>query len=596
MRIADALVTTLRDLDTRYVFGVSGANIEHFHDAVERLGRGRLSAVLTKREDGAAFMADARARVHRTLGVCCSTSGGGMMNLVAGLAESHAESVPVLALVGQPPAALDGRGSFQDSSGIGRTVDALPLLAAVTKKTLRLTDPALFWAQLRDAIETALSGRMGPVALLVPRDSYELEVGPVPADWPQDLAGFVRQKPWGEKDAADVAALFRRLREASAPVLLIGHGVRRSTDPGAVVRFAQQAGIPVMTTMGARGEFPNDDPLHFGVVGAGGNPSAAAYLTDTADCVVLAGTGLAAMTRSALRGWDPGKAVAVNIDPGEIRRSSLADTVVEGDAGVVFGQLLELLDTDPFTAPPAVGYELTRFVPRLAEPIPGRDADPDVLLQSEAVAILEEHLPADGHLLYDAGNCAVASMHYSSVPRGSSSTIALGSGGMGYSIAAAVGAQLGADRGTRTVVFCGDGAFLMSGLEIHTAVELGLPILYVVFNNGMHGMCASRQQTFFDSRITAVDYTPVDVPAVARGLGSPGRLWTGSAGTAPELTGQLEEYRRSACPTGVLELRLTTEEVPPFANFLPADEPTMPAKTSWRIPASLRSAGTMTPA
>ena len=124
MKLIDALVTTLRDWDLGYIFGVSGANIEHLHDAVHRLGDNRLEAVLTKSEVGAAFMADARARVHKTLGVCCSTSGGGMMNLAVGIAESYAESVPVLALVGQTATTFDGRGGFQDSSGLGRTVHA----------------------------------------------------------------------------------------------------------------------------------------------------------------------------------------------------------------------------------------------------------------------------------------------------------------------------------------------------------------------------------------------------------------------------------------------------------------------------------------
>ncbi|WP_331766572.1 thiamine pyrophosphate-binding protein [Embleya sp. NBC_00896] len=572
MRIADALVTVLRELEVAYVFGVSGANIEHIHDAIHRLGDDRLRTVLAKREDGAACMADGRARIHRTLGVCCATSGGGMVNLVAGLAESYAESVPVLALVGQPPVALEGRGSFQDSSGIGRTVDAAGMLAAVTKKTVKISDPDTFWAQLRDTIETALSGRMGPVALLLPRDCYDREVGDPPADWPRSLAGFVRPVPFDEGTASK---LFLRLREANSPVLLLGHGVRRSTDPDSVVRFAREARVPVVTTMGARGEFPNDDPLHLGVVGTAGHPSAARYLIERADLIVVVGTGLGMMTRAALPGYDAGKVVAVNIDPGELLRSGLVDSVVRGDAGEVFGYLRKLLDAEPFTAPPVDGYATTRYLPRLAEPLPGRPGgSEDGLLQSRAIAIIGEQLPQDGHLLFDAGNCSVASMHYSSVPAGSTSTIALGMGGMGYSIGGAIGAQLGEPSGTRTVVFAGDGAFLMSGLEIHTAVELGLPILYIVFNNGMHGMCATRQQTFFESRIEAVGYTPVDVAALAAGLGTPDRLWVGRAGTADELVERLAEQRAHAHLPGVLELSLTREEIPPFANFLPADAPT----------------------
>ncbi|MFC9928960.1 thiamine pyrophosphate-binding protein [Streptomyces sp. NPDC127190] len=573
MRLADALVTVLRDLDTRYVFGVSGANIEHIHDAVERLGQGQLTSVLAKREDGAAFMADARARIHRTLGVCCSTSGGGMVNLVAGLAESYAESVPVLALVGQPPAALDGKGSFQDSSGIGRTVDALPLLSAVTKKTVRITGADAFWPALREVLGTALSGRKGPVALLIPRDSNELEVGEPPADWPRDLGAFADPGP---VDEPAVRELFERLGEARSPVLLLGHGVRRSAAPEAVRLFAERARIPVVTTMGARGEFPNDNPLYLGVVGEGGHPSAAAYV-ERSDLVVLVGTGLSMMTRRAIPGWDPAKAAAVNVDLGQLARSGAADLLVRGDAGRVFQLLERLREVSPFTAPVVDGYTMTRFLPRRADRLPGRgtpSAD-DVLLQSEAVQLIQEHLPPGGHLLYDAGNCAVASMHYGSVPPGSTSTIALGMGGMGYSIGGAIGAQLGCSESTRTVVFCGDGAFLMSGLELHTAVELQLPILYVVFNNGMHGMCATRQQTFFDSRITAVDYRPADVCTVARGLGTPDRLWVASAGTRAELVRHLDDHALDGRRPGVLELRLPVEEMPPFASFLPADEPTV---------------------
>ena len=573
MRLADALVTVLRDLDTRFVFGVSGANIEHIHDAVERLGHGRLTSVLAKREDGAAFMADARARIHRTLGVCCSTSGGGMVNLVAGLAESYAESVPVLALVGQPPTALDGKGSFQDSSGIGRTVDALPMLGAVTKKTVRITDADSFWPCLRDAVSTALSGRKGPVALLIPRDSHELEVGEPPANWADDISAFIDPGPVNE---AATHTLFERLSEARSPVLLLGHGVRRSCAPEAVRLFAERTRVPVVTTMGARGEFPNDNPLYLGVVGEGGHPSAAAYV-ERSDFVVLVGTGLSTMTRRALRGWDPSKAAAVNVDLGQLTRSSAADLLVRGDAGRVFQLLEQLREVSPFTAPVVDGYTMTRFLPRRAVPLPGHVAPPDqnVLVQSEAVQLLQERLPSGGHLLYDAGNCSIASMHYGSVTPGSTSTIALGMGGMGYSIAGAIGAQLGSSEATRTVVFCGDGAFLMSGLEIHTAVELGLPILYIVFNNGMHGMCATRQQQYFDSRITAVGYAPADVRTVARGLGAPDRLWVASAGTRAELVRHLDDHRLNSHLPGVLELRLPVEEIPPFASFLATDEPTV---------------------
>ena len=571
MRVADALVTVLRDLGLRYVFGVSGANIEHLHDAVHRLGDGKLTSVLAKREDGAANMADARARVHRTLGVCCATSGGGMMNLVAGLAESYAQSVPVLAIIGQPPAAMDGRGSFQDSSGIGRSVDARALLDPVTKWVERVTDAESFWFKLYNTMAAAVTGRMGPAAILIPRDRHDLEVGPVPGDLPRDLAGFGHASP---VESDQVADLFHRLRTAKRPVLLVGHGVRRSTNPEAVIKFAGRARIPVMTTMGARGEFPNDDPCYYGMIGANGHPSASAYLSDQADLVVLVGTGPSLMTRACVQKWDPQRTVAVNIDPADVAATGVAGTIVGGDAGTVFDELNQLLDAEPFAWQPTEPYRLTRFRPQLAEPLPGAPAEAPTLTASRAVSVIAKSLPRNGHLFYDAGNCAVVAMHHSSVPSGCTSTSAFGMGGMGYTFGGAVGAQLGAPDGERTVVFCGDGAFLMSGQEIHTAVDLNLPILYIVFNNGRHGMCATRQQRFFDSRIEAVSYPPVDVTTMSWGYGVPDRLWVGRAETEAELVDALTDHRRHAHLPGVLELLLPVEEVPPFAAFMPADAPT----------------------
>lgn len=577
MQLVDALVCVLRDHDVRYVFGVSGANIEHVHDAVHRLGQGgqhrRLSAVLAKREDGAANMADGRARVHRTLGVCCATSGGGMMNLVAGLAESYAQSVPVLALVGQPPATVDGRGSFQDSSGQGRAVDAVGLLASITKRVERVTDAGRFWSQFEAVLEAALGGRMGPAALLLPRDIQDQEVGPPPPGFPTHLGGFTSHPRPALHTVRD---LFDRLATARRPVLLLGHGVRRSTDPDAVLKFASRTRVPVTTTMGARGEFPNDDPHYLGMVGAGGHPSAISYLEDEADLVVLVGTGMSAMTRMPVRGWDAAKTVAVNIDADDVLSSGLVSSVVEGDAGAVFARLNEFLDGEPFTHPPLTGYQLTRIRPELGPRRAGA-SDPATLRTSEAIAVIEDFLPRHGHLMYDAGNCGAAAMHYSFVPPGCSSTIALGMGGMGYSFGGAVGAQLGSPPGTRTVVFCGDGAFLMSGLEIHTAVDLGLPILFVVFNNGMHGMCVTRQQVLFDARVTASEYPPVDVATMSAGLAESGRLWVGRAGTREELVEALADQQLHAHLPGVLELVVPHEEVPPFASLLPAGAATVPA-------------------
>jgi acetolactate synthase-1/2/3 large subunit len=253
---------------------------------------------------------------------------------------------------------------------------------------------------------------------------------------------------------------------------------------------------------------------------------------------------------------------------------------IEADAGVVFSQLNRLADQDPIAPRAPAPVPVSRFTPRLAPDLPadtfGSHSDPlsGDLLQSQALAMLQPFLPTRGHVLFDAGNCAAAALHYLRIPANVSATIALGMGGMGYAIAGAIGAQMGSERGSRTMVFCGDGAFLMLGAEVNTAVDHQLPILFVVFNNGMHGMCVTRQQLYFEGRIECSRYSPISVAKVARGFGPPDRLWVGSAGTLEELSALLRNSPGWIDRPGVLELRLHREEMPPFTPFLPADAPT----------------------
>jgi acetolactate synthase-1/2/3 large subunit len=595
MRLADALVETLAGWDLRYAFGVSGANIEHFHDAVHRLGGTRLRSVMARSEVGAAFMADARARVHRTLGLCCATSGGGMMNLAVGLAESYAESVPVLAIVGQVPTTLEGKGGFQDGSGIGRTVDATRLFGALAKQVARLDDAASFWARLEDAVRTALSGRPGPAVLLVPRDAWERQVPPRPAHLPARLDDLRTPAPLA--DDATLDRLFAALAGAKRPVLVLGTGVERSTDPDAVRRFAVHTGTPVVTTMASTGAFPNEHPLYLGTIGAAGHPSAHAYVNHRADLLLAVGTGLDAMTRGPIApGLARARVAVVNVDAAAVRRILTPELIVEADAGLVFAALGARLAERPFRHAPPAGYALTRFVPMLDE-TPGtrpqlQSTDAPSLRSSEAIALLSRYLPERGHILFDAGNCAATALHHLDIPAGASTTIALGQGGMGYAISAATGVQLGAAAGARTLVVCGDGAFLMLGPEVHTAVDLRLRVLFVVMNDQQHGMCVTRQKLYFDGRTECSRYAALDAAQVARGFGPPERLWVGQAASPAQLLAKLAEYHADgAARPGLLEVRLSRAELPPFTPFLDEHAPTFVARPAVSRPAASLASG-----
>jgi acetolactate synthase-1/2/3 large subunit len=583
MNLSDALVSTLRDWDLGYVFGVGGANIEHLFDSVHRLGRGQFQAVCAKSEIGAAFMADCRARTHRTLGVCCATSGGGMMNLAVGVAESFAESVPVLAIIGQPPTRLHGRGAFQDSSGIGRSVNAYRLWSAFTKYRTTINQPEDFWTSLAAAVRAALTGRRGPSALVIPRDLFDCDVGPRPAWLPDLVLNFA---PPSEPPAEAINALLGAICVARSPVLLLGSGVDRCSNPVAVRDCARRVAVRVATTLASKNSFPNDDLLNLGMAGVAGEPSVHRYLKDEADLIVAVGTDLNVMTTQPIQAaLQPDRVAIVNTDVAEALRVVNAKLFVEADEGAAFSMLNRLCEAAPIGRRRPTSIPIHRYTPQVAPDLPPPDFEsPGAgsrggLLQSEALETLQHFLPKQGHLLFDAGNCAAAALHYLRVPSSVSTTIALGMGGMGYAIAGAMGAQLGSARSARTMVFCGDGAFLMLGADVNTAVQYRLPILFVVFNNNMHGMCVTRQQLYFGGRIEGSRYPTVSIADLAHGLGSSERLWVASAGTTEELSLSLCEYFSRADGPGVLELRIRAEQIPPFTPFLASDAPTYVVST-----------------
>ncbi|MBV1921092.1 MAG: hypothetical protein KUG73_10460, partial [Pseudomonadales bacterium] len=284
MILSDAIVICLRELNLRYMFGVSGANIEHIHDSVFRLGQQGndqhgFQTVMTKSEYGAAFMADARARTHKTLGVCCATSGGGMMNLAVGIAESYAHAVPVLALVGQPPIAQEGRGSFQDSSGIGATVNALAMWQAISKFACKIETADQFWSLFSAALSQPFSGRHGPSVMLLPRDMMGLEVGEIPSGFLSSIS-FDSDVKDSEKDIDGVWDL---LSKAKNPVLILGSGVARHNAEKTARAFVESSNIRVVSTLACPGIFANDDKRYLGMIGVAGHPSAHSYIEEKAD-------------------------------------------------------------------------------------------------------------------------------------------------------------------------------------------------------------------------------------------------------------------------------------------------------------------------
>jgi acetolactate synthase I/II/III large subunit len=572
-RTCDALVETLRDFGVRYFFSVSGANIEPIHDSIYLYGRRRLISVLAKHESGAAFMADAHARVHKTLGVCGSTSGGAMLNLLAGVAEANAESVPLLALVGQPPTSLWGKGAFQDSSGIGRALNAIELFRQVSKYTalIHKADEAL--AHLEEAITASLSGRPGASVLLLPRDVLLSEI---PGGKSSSLAikSYRASSPVDEKA---LGALARTFLQSKRPVLILGHGVLRSIKHGRIIEFAERYSVPTVVTLSGKSAFPNRHRLFRGVLSVSGHPTAVRTIAE-ADIVFLIGAGLNLMTRTPLGDLLREKRlVYINVDDEYIDRVANPSLKVLGDAGEIISSLLEWLEVD--SKPIPVSLEAPTDLEQVEPPVLTRKPDdsarlsctPTSLTMYEAMKALRDIIPRGAHLLIDAGNAGATACHLLPCPEGGTFVTALGMGGMGWAVAGSVGAALSPrDEDPRvTIVIAGDGALLMNGNEINTIVAHQLPVIMIVLNNAAHGMCITRQALFFDSRFEAVEYPEVNAEIFARSLAGTLGISTARVTSPQELREVFSRFVAEKKPA-LIDVLVTKDEVPPFTPFLTA--------------------------
>ncbi|HET7740746.1 MAG TPA: thiamine pyrophosphate-binding protein [Mycobacterium sp.] len=543
-RVVDHIVDGLATHGVGFVFGVDGANIEDLYDAM--FGRDDITGVLAKHEFSAAAMADGLARASASLGVVAATSGGGSLNLVAALGESYTSRVPVLALVGQAPTVMDGQGSFQDTSGLGGSIDAVAVFSAVSVYCRRIVDPADIVTALPEAIAAACSG--GPAVLLLPKDVQQSIIEVTDVD--DMVAGA-----WVE----DLAPVVDALRCALGPVTIIaGEQVARDDaraeleELRAVLR-ASVATVPdAKDTSGSPGLGASSA---LGVTGVMGHPAVADAVADSSVCL-LVGARLPVTARAGLD--DALDRVSV-VSIGSVRPYVPALHVHSGDLRTSLSELVRAL----------TGVGRPRGL-RVCNALPRRELQPPEhdgrgVRYRAAMTALDEALPHDADIVVDAGNSGAAAIHHLPVRRDGRFVVALGMGGMGYSFGAAIGMCFARRR--RTVVIAGDGSFFMHGMEIHTAIQYELPITVVLFNNNAHAMCVSREQLFYGDQYSYNRFTP-------------SRLGAGLAAMFPGLpsidvvdTAVLSATLRDAfAHTGpsVVSIECSADEIPPFAPFLAA--------------------------
>ena len=545
MRVADYIVAALAAEGVEHVFGVGGANIEDLYDALHRSHD--VEGVVAKHEFSATTMADGYARTSNRIGVVAATSGGGALNVIAGLGEAFASRVPLLALVGQPPTTLEGMGAFQDTSGLAGSIDATRLFGEVSVYCARVESPLDLERQLAEALAAARRG--GPAVLLLPKDIQQ-SLGEFP-----EPRRAVPTAP--RTTAAEIARLAEALRDDYGRVTVIaGDEVARAGARGELAELAHVLGARVAVTPDARDVLDPAAPGRLGVTGAMGNPDVVDALQDS-DVCLLVGTRLPVMARGGLDGALE-KTLVYSV--GSAKPYLHAHHVPTRDLRATLRGLVT-----------EIGFAASRAPVAQSEPTPidVPSSGTSGLGYTDAVKALAAVMPAGADVFADAGNTGAAVVHHLPVPSGGRFVVALGMGGMGYTFGAAIGSAF--SRGRRTFVIAGDGAFYAHGLEIHTAVEYDVPVTFVVFNNNAHAMCLTREQVYFEGAYTYSRFRPAHIAA---GVGAlfPG-LPSHTVDTPAGLADSLRATADSAGPA-VIEVACDADELPPFLPFLPARQPT----------------------
>jgi acetolactate synthase I/II/III large subunit len=556
-RVVDHIVERLAAIGVDHIFGVDGANIEDLYDAAHF--HPGITAVLAKHEFSAATMADGYSRSGAGLGVVAATSGGGALNLVAGLGEALASRVPVLALVGQTPTPIDGLGSFQDTSGRNGSLNAEAVFSAVSVSCERVLTPEGIASALPRAIAAARTG--GPAVLLLPKDIQQgyLEI-------PEILETGARHNGRVSPDLRPIGnphAIARVLRNTNGPVtIIVGEQVARDNARAelealrALLR-ARVATVPDAKDVAGTPGFGSSSAL--GVTGVMGHPGVAEAAAASAVCLVVgtrlsvtARTGLddvLATVRTVSLGSAPPYVPCTHVHTDDLRGSLRMLTHALSGPGRPTGlRVPDVVRRTELKPPPYAGAGV-RY--------------------RDAMAVLDGAVPDGADIVVDAGNTGAAAVHYLPTRRDGRFAVALGMGGMGYSFGAGIGMAFGRANsgrpGGRTVVIAGDGAFFMHGMEVHTAVHYRLPVTFVLFNNNAHAMCVTREQLFYDDLYSYNRFRP-------------SRLGAGLAAMFPGLTsvdvtdldGFAAAMRAALDVDGpaVVSVECAADEIPPFAPFL----------------------------
>ncbi|KQQ69028.1 MULTISPECIES: acetolactate synthase large subunit [Microbacterium] len=489
---AEAVVRTLELLGVKDVFGLPGGAILPVYDPL--MDASELRHILVRHEQGAGHAAEGYASSSGKVGVCIATSGPGATNLVTAIADAYMDSVPLLAITGQVFSTLMGTDAFQEADIVGITMP-------VTKHSFLVKDASEIPGALAAAYEIASTGRPGPVLVDITKDAQQAMA---PFIWPAkfDLPGY---RPVTKAHGKQIQAAAALLAEAKKPVLYVGGGVIRGRASAELLTLAETTNAPVVTTLMARGAFPDSHQQHLGMPGMHGTVPAVLALQE-ADLIVSLGARFDDRVTGKAALFAPNaKVVHVDIDPAEISKIRTADVPIVGDVRDVLVDLESAFRTATTTTTPDT-EEWWSYLDGLRNEFPlGFAPTTDGLLAPQyVIQRIGELTGPEGIYAAGVGQHQMWAAQFIKYERPNAWLNSGGAGTMGYSVPAAMGAKV-AEPDRVVWAIDGDGCFQMTNQELATCTINNIPIKVAIINNSSLGMVRQWQTLFYDGRHSNTD-------------------------------------------------------------------------------------------
>ncbi len=498
MNGATSLVKSLEASGVDVMFGIPGGAILPAYDPIFD---STIRHILVRHEQGAGHAATGYAQVTGRAGVCIATSGPGATNLVTPLADAAMDSVPMVAITGQVPSLAIGTDAFQEADIRGITMP-------FTKHNFLVTNPDDIPRVIAEAFHIATTGRPGPVLVDIAKDALQKETT---YNWPTsiELAGYKPQVMPNQGAINDAAAL---IASSHKPVFYVGGGVIKANASRELLELAELLGAPVVTTLMARGAFPDSHPLHMGMPGMHGTVAAVTAL-QKADLLITLGARFDDRVTGKLSTFAVNaKVIHADIDPAEIGKNRYADVPVIGDVRETMKALIPALKA-------ALAKNAADITPwlqsmnklRATYPL-GYDIPTDGSLSPQfVIERLSQICGPDTIFAAGVGQHQMWAAQFVQYEKPRTWLNSGGAGTMGYAVPAAMGAKVGAPDATVWAID-GDGCFQMTNQELVTCALNDIPVKIAIINNESLGMVRQWQTLFYDSRYSNTSLESKRVP------------------------------------------------------------------------------------